>query len=134
MYNLASERKGDQNSKTFDLLNDRYELQRTLGKGFTSQVFLGRDLKLPSKQKIAVKIYSDEFLYKQEGIKTYLKEIEILRELNHPNIVNMYSNGRNGTVKHENRVIMRNLTFTSLEYVPGASLFDICIKMGAMKE
>lgn len=64
-------------NKRCSIFNDRYELVKCIGKGYTSEVFMARDIKNPDKL-LAIKIYKEEFLTKEDGAKIVKKEVELL--------------------------------------------------------
>lgn len=120
--------------QAYEILNDRYELIKSVGKGNTSEVFMARDRKNPQELQ-AVKIYHEDFLTERQGYQKVENEIETLRSLKHPNIISIYDHGKDGQINiRQTRVIAKNLTYTSMEYVSGGSLFDICTDLGPMDE
>lgn len=132
MINIVVPRNMPATRNECEVFNDKYELIKSLGKGWTSEVFLAREINNPNNE-LAVKIYEDDFIYKHGGSKEVHKEVEILRSLRHPNIIQIKNNGANGTIRYQGN-IQRNLLYTSLEYVSGGCLFDICQKHGPMDE
>lgn len=52
--------KWEQQQK-YQIFNDKYELIKCVGKGYTSDVYMARDIKNPGKL-LAIKIYKDDFL------------------------------------------------------------------------
>lgn len=63
-------------------------LMRTLGKGSYGRVKLG--LHTPSGEKIAVKILEKEMIKKDEDLMRIRREIKILSQVRHPNIIQLY--------------------------------------------
>lgn len=86
------------------VFNGKYEFLHSLGQGKTSKVYLARSIQEPTKQ-VALKIYKHDYLLEQEdNIHCVEQEIEILRGLNHPNIVRIEEFGSEGHVlKPSNR-------------------------------
>ena len=71
---------------------------KSLGNGNTSQVFLCQSIAQPS-QFFALKLMKKEFLARGvESLKAFEKEIEVLSNINHANIVKIISNGKDGIV------------------------------------
>ena len=90
------------------LLNDRYELHQTLGRGGMGAVYRAHDRVL--KRDVAVKVVSTELLDTQ-GTTRLLEEAQAAARLNHPNIVAIYDAGEDdGT------------PFIIMELVEGATL------------
>ena len=92
---LAAERFDDLANETPDsllpeLLADRYQVGRELGRGGMARVYLARDLK--HRRDVAVKVIRPE-LAASLGHERFLREIEIAARLNHPNIVPLYDSG-----------------------------------------
>jgi len=63
---------------------DKYLLGETLGKGATSKVKLGKDEE--TGQEVALKILTDGSFNKED----LRKEIDILKKLEHPNVIKLY--------------------------------------------
>ena len=91
----AAERFGDLASEALDallpeLLGDRYQVGRELGRGGMARVYLARDLK--HQRDVAIKVIRPE-LAASLGHERFLREIEIAARLNHPNIVPLHDSG-----------------------------------------
>ena len=72
---------------------DRYLLQKLLGQGGMSKVYIALDTKL-SKKKVAVKIMTSySSANNQHLIKRFMREVESLCILNHPNIIQITDYG-----------------------------------------
>ena len=76
-----------------DLLADRYQTCRELGRGGMARVYLARDLK--HGRDVAIKVIRPE-LAASLGHDRFLREIEIAARLRHPNIVPLYDSGQAG--------------------------------------
>ena len=87
---------------------DNYVLQKVLGKGKNSEIFLAT--KDQSHEKFVIKKYSREF----NGKSNLYNEINILKKLNHPNII-----------KLEDLKKTRNSFYTIYEYCNGEKLSEI---------
>ena len=61
-------------------------------------------------------------------------EVEILKKLNHPNIVNIIEYGKEGDIVKPNGTCYKGVVYIILEYVNGGLLFDVCQVMGGMGE
>ena len=86
----------------------RYVIERELGYGATSLVYLARDLK--SEQRVALKVLRLEFA-ESVGAERFLREIQVVRGLEHPTIVGLLDSGM-----HEGR------PFYVLPYMEGGTL------------
>jgi serine/threonine-protein kinase len=97
---------------TADLLKaalaDRYRIERELGKGGMATVYLAEDLKHP--RKVAVKVLKPE-LAQAVGHERFLREIEIVAGLTHPNILTLIDSGE-----------ADGLLFFVMPYVKGETL------------
>ena len=73
-----------------EALADRYRLERELGRGGMATVYLATDLK--HGRDVAVKVVHP-ILASAWGADRFLREIEIVAQLQHPNIVPLYDSG-----------------------------------------
>lgn len=104
-------------------VNDAYELKKLLGEGAFSKVYLAESKK-EAGGLVAVKIIDKEELCKDED-KMFLvdKEIEIMSQLDHPNIVKLFEVYEN---KKEVCLVM--------ELAKGGELFDKLLEQGCLSE
>ena len=77
----------DLNNKNHDILSD-YNIQGIIGRGTFSIVKLGEN-KL-TKKKVAIKIMQKNKIINQEELIRINREIEMLKCLNHPNVIKIY--------------------------------------------
>ena len=70
-----------------DIIGD-YLIKKTIGEGTFSKVKLG--INMFTGQRVAIKILDKKKLIEEEGIERITREIKILSELNHPNIIKIY--------------------------------------------
>ncbi|MGE5231639.1 MAG: protein kinase domain-containing protein [Deltaproteobacteria bacterium] len=89
-------------------LQDRYTIERELGRGGMATVFLARDLK--HDRLVALKVLHPE-LAASLGPERFLREIKVAARLNHPYIVPLHDSGRAG-----------DLLYYVMPYVDGESL------------
>ena len=73
-----------------DVLAERYRIAKELGQGGMARVYLARDLK--HSREVAVKVLRPEF-GAVVGHARFLKEIEIVAQLQHPHIVTLHDSG-----------------------------------------
>jgi serine/threonine protein kinase len=99
-----------------------YEIVKTLGNGSFGKVKLG--INSFSKEKVAIKFFKHRRFTPQQQ-ENSRREIEIMKLLNHPNIVKLID------------VIERPedaMTYLIVEYVAGGELFDYIVANGRVKE
>lgn len=106
---ISLPRKVEEDSLTQSLPN--YNLLSILGKGAYATVRLAQNLK--SGQKVAIKTYEKYQILDPIKKKNLLREIEILRKLEHPHIIKLFETV--DSKKHYHLV---------LEYINGCSLYN----------
>jgi TolB-like protein/tetratricopeptide (TPR) repeat protein len=89
-------------------LRDRYSVERELGAGGTSTVYLAVDLK--HHRKVAIKVLKSE-LTVPLGPERFLREIDLAAKLSHPHILPLYDSGE-----------AEGLLYYVMPYVEGESL------------
>ncbi len=101
------------------VLNDRYQLERRIGRGGMADVFLARDLLLD--RPVAIKVLFPEFAVDPNFVERFRREAQSAAGLNHPNIVSVYDWGQ-----------YSNTYFMAMEYVEGRTLADILRANGSV--
>ncbi|UCE00181.1 MAG: serine/threonine protein kinase [Chloroflexota bacterium] len=91
------------------LINNRYKIVNTLGKGGMAVVYLARDLTL--ERNVAIKVLLQAFSKDPAFREHFHQEAKAAANLSHPNIVTIYDFGFD-----EDRL------FIIMEYVPGSDL------------
>ena len=91
-------------------LADRYTIERELGHGGMAMVYLARDLK--HHRAVALKVLRPE-LGVVLGADRFLREIEIVAQLNHPHVLPLFDSGDAG-----------GLLYYVMPYVEGESVRD----------
>eukprot|EP01133_Synstelium_polycarpum_P002627 gene2627-3021_t len=99
-----------------------YEIGKTLGNGSFGKVKLGTNIF--TKEKVAVKFIKENKLSIKQK-ETVHREIEIMRLLDHPNIVKLLD----VIEKKED-----SMTFLIVEYISGGELFDYIVAREYIKE
>uniref|UniRef100_A0AC35U0U1 Protein kinase domain-containing protein n=1 Tax=Rhabditophanes sp. KR3021 TaxID=114890 RepID=A0AC35U0U1_9BILA len=114
----SSRRSGT--SRTKDRIVGKYRLEKTLGSGNFAKVSLARHL--PTGTKVAIKII-DKTAMNPASIQKLYREVRIMKQLNHPNIVKLYQ-------------VMENETtlYLVLQLCEGGEVFDFLVAHGRMKE
>jgi eukaryotic-like serine/threonine-protein kinase len=103
-------------------LTERFVLEREIGSGGMSTVFLGRDEVL--ERPIAVKLLKLGYAETDIGAR-FRREGRTAARLSHPNIVQVYDAGE-GTYEG------RETSYIVMEYVPGGDLKDLMDRKGAL--
>jgi serine/threonine-protein kinase len=91
-------------------LNERYRIERELGRGGMATVYLALDLKL--HRQVAFKVLRPE-LAARLGNERFLREIEVAARLSHPHILPLHDSGE-----------ADGQLFYAMPYVDGGSLRD----------
>ncbi len=94
------------------IINDRYEINKRVGRGGMADVFLARDRLLD--RQVAIKVLFPEFAIDPNFVERFRREAQAAANLSHPNIVNVYDWG-----KYEGTY------FIAMEYVQGRTLAEI---------
>ncbi|KAL5019676.1 hypothetical protein ScPMuIL_002568 [Solemya velum] len=97
-----------------------YNIERTIGKGNFAVVKLAKHR--ITKTEVAIKIIDKTRLDASNLTKIY-REVQILKMLNHPNIVKLYQ-----------VMETKNMLYLVSEYVPNGEIFDHIAKHGKMEE
>jgi len=108
-----------------DALAGRYRIEREVGHGGMSTVYLAHDLR--HNRKVAVKILRPD-LAASLGPERFLREIELAAGLVHPNIVPLYDSGRAGGTPGAEREFL----FYVMPYIEGESLRDRLSREGQL--
>ncbi len=97
-----------------EMINDRYKIERELGKGGLGVVYQGVDL--ATGKKVALKFLIDDQTAEDPvtNQKFFEREIKILSQIQHPNIVSILDSG-----------FSNNRPFFVMEYVEGKSLDEL---------
>ena len=101
------------NGPNATVINDRYRIQRRVGRGGMADVFLARDLLLD--RDVAVKVLFPEFAVDPKFVERFRREAQSAANLNHPNIVAVHDWGK-----------FEGTYFIAMEYIQGRTLADIC--------
>lgn len=97
-----------------------YEVESTIGKGNYALVKLARHR--VTKTEVAIKIVDKTRLDKENLAKVY-REIDVLKMLNHPNIIKLYQ-----------VMETKNMLYLVTEYAPNGEIFDLIAKQRRLSE
>ena len=101
------------------LINDRYEIIKSIGEGGMANVYLANDTFLD--RKVAVKVLRGDLSNDEKFIRRFQREAYAASTLSHPNIVEMYDVGEdNGTY------------YIVMEYIEGRTLKQLLKKRGSL--
>ncbi|MEZ5400178.1 MAG: protein kinase [Bryobacteraceae bacterium] len=103
--------KEEESSEPKPLLKERYEVERELGRGGMSVVFLARDKMLHDK-RVVIKVLLEEASQDEWVRRKFHQEMEALARIDHPGVVGVLDTGRTPTGKD----------FLVMQYVLGANL------------
>ena len=101
------------------LLDDRWVLDRVLGKGGMGTVWLAHDIDL--ERKVAVKVLAANLASDAELLARFEREARMMGRLDHPNLVPVYAIGRR-----------KGAPFIVMKLLEGATLFDLLAQRGTL--
>lgn len=101
------------------VLSANYELENEIGRGGMGVVYCARDRRL--KRSVAVKVLPPELGYRSDIRQRFLREAETAAQLNHPNIVPIY------TVEEKD-----NLVYFVMAFISGDNLGKVITDRGTM--
>src|SRR3712207_9493073 len=93
-----------------NVLGDRYRLLGVLGSGGMARVYLAHDGVLG--REVALKVLREQYADDEEFVERFRREARSAAALNHPNIVQVYDQGRDDDGTY----------FIVMDYVPGGTL------------
>ncbi len=79
-----------------DLSIPDYQIEKELGKGGMGAVYLARHKR--TGEQVAVKVMLPAVAVNEQARDKFLREVEVMRALQHPNIVRLYGQGSAGSV------------------------------------
>ena len=98
-----------------------YIVKKTLGKGTFSKVKLG--IHKVTNQKVAIKILEKSKIVEKDDLERIIREMDIIRQLNHPNIARVYEMCESD-----------DFFFIMMEYCSGGELFNYIVKNQRLSE
>ena len=105
-------------------LGGRFVLEREIGAGGMSVIFLGKDEVLD--RPVAVKVLRSGFEDSGVGAR-FRREGRTAARLSHPNVVQVYDAG-------EDELDDREVSYIVMEYIPGGDLGKLVAEQGPLKE
>ena len=101
------------------LVNERYRVERSVGRGGMAEVFLARDILLD--RPVALKVLFPEFANDATFVERFRREAQSAANLSHPNIVAVYDWGK-----------VNNTYFIAMEFVQGRTLASLLNDKGTL--
>jgi len=98
-----------------------YRIIRPIGKGGMGRVYLAIDDK--NKRKVAIKVLPEHFLDDKKKSEYLQRELQIARELNHPNVVNIFD-----SLELRRKSDGKLQGFMLMDYIDGENLRDYIAK------
>jgi serine/threonine-protein kinase len=105
--------------ETMPLVNERYRVERSVGRGGMAEVFLARDILLD--RPVALKVLFPEFANDSTFVERFRREAQSAANLSHPNIVAVYDWGK-----------VNNTYFIAMEFVQGRTLASLLNDKGKL--
>jgi serine/threonine protein kinase len=103
-----------------DTLSDRYLLSGLLGAGGMAEVFLAHDRMLD--RDLALKVLMEHYAKDERFVRRFQKEARSAAALNHPNVVQIYDQGRAEDGRY----------YIAMEHMTGGSLEDLILRRGPL--
>ncbi|KAI4329395.1 hypothetical protein L6164_021663 [Bauhinia variegata] len=103
-----------------NILFNKYEMGRQLGRGNFAKVYYGRNL--VTNESVAIKVIKKDKLKKERLVKQIKREVSVMRLVRHPHILEL-----------KEVMATKGKIFLVMEYVKGGELFSKVAK-GKMKE
>ena len=101
------------------VLKDRYDIERELGRGGMSVVYRAEDLRL--KRKVALKLLAPELAEDERFRERFLRESKLAASLDHPSIVPIYDAGE-----------VEGQLYIAMRYVEGSTIWAGVIPMSVV--
>jgi len=101
---------------TGEVLDEKYHIERELGKGGMGSVYLATHL--GTGRPVAVKVITPQFMMNDEFVERFRREAKAAGRLHHPNVVNVTDFGFA-------RVDGERIAYLVMEYLDGCTLAEI---------
>ncbi|HSE27314.1 MAG TPA: protein kinase [Gemmatimonadales bacterium] len=115
---MSPDARPSYSQRVADALRDRYDVDRVLGRGGMSIVFLAHDRHLG--RAVAIKVLDPEAC-SAVGAERFLREVRITAPLQHPNVLPLIDSGTVG-----------DIVYSVMPYVEGESLRDRLVREGQL--
>jgi serine/threonine protein kinase len=101
---------------TGEVLDEKYRIERELGKGGMGAVYLATHL--GTGRPVAVKVITPQFMMNDEFVERFRREAKAAGRLHHPNVVNVTDFGFA-------RIDGERIAYLVMEYLDGCTLADV---------
>lgn len=101
------------------MINDRYEIIKSIGEGGMANVYLAYDMILD--RRVAIKVLRGDLSNDEKFVRRFQREALSASSLSHPNIVEMYDVGEDN-----------GIYYIVMEYIEGKTLKQLIKKRGAL--
>lgn len=105
----------------------KYNIYRTLGRGGTCKVKLGREQ--GTGEPVAVKIMNDDL--DEEDLELVMNEVEAIQSIDHPNVIKILECGEDDYVKPKGT---SRVNYIIVQHAAGGELFDFIADTGRFPE
>lgn len=106
------------------VFDNKYEIVRLIGKGGMGSVYEAREIGFNIDRIVAVKVLSPELLMIDNTLeRRFIEEIKISARMDHPNIVHIYSAGKEGSI-----------LFLVMKYIQGKTLTRVVANNSPLPE
>lgn len=102
-----------------DMIAERYQVVRMLGKGGMGIVYLANDLK--RDRQVALKTLLPQYATNQQAVGRFVREVNAVRQLNHPGIVKILAARQ-----------YKSLLYYTMEYLEGKTVREYMVKRGKL--
>ena len=102
------------------MLGERYNVDRSVGRGGMAQVYEGTDTVLG--RTVAIKVLAPQYARDEAFVARFRREAQAVARLNHPGVVSVYDTGSDDGVHY---IVM--------EYVPGRTLAQVLEQEGRLQ-
>jgi serine/threonine-protein kinase len=107
------------------VLNNKWVILEFMGKGAMGEVYRAHQLNL--KRDVVIKVISAEWLEScrddqeelEAGLKRFRTEVQVMAQIRHPNVVQIYDHGSISVKKADEDVPVE---YIAMEYIPGSTL------------
>jgi serine/threonine protein kinase len=103
------------------IVNNRYSIVHTLGRGGMAKVYRAHDEVLD--RDVALKVLREQFAEDEEFVERFKREARNAAALSHPNIVQVYDRGQTEA----------GASYIAMEYVPGGTLKERISSRGPLE-
>jgi len=104
-------------------LDDKYRIERELGKGGMGTVYLATHV--GTERPVAVKVIAPQFMQQLEFVERFKREARAAGRLRHPNVVNVTDFGFTDTADG-------NVAYLVMEYLDGCTLGEVLEEEGKL--